>query len=158
RVCALACQTNDDCPNTTDCQPVMTLGRVCSPQLNACPVTSMLATGINPRAARVVDLDLDGTPEIVVTAIDEARVDRKSGGAYGYAFTAATAPNPWEIEVADVNRDTYPDLITANRFGQNVTVLRGLGRFFTPIGEYAVGSKPGRIALGDLDHDAGHTN
>src|SRR5262249_23687550 len=158
QVCALACASNDECPNGTDCQQVAMLGRVCAPQLNACPVTSMIATGLNPRAVRIVDLDLDGTPEIAVTTVSDLEIFKAAGGgAYRYAYAAATGANPWEIEVADLNGDNFPDLITANRVGQNLTVLPGLVRFFTQIGEYDVGWMPGLIAIADLDHDPAGT-
>ena len=154
QVCALACTTSNDCPNDTDCQQLAG-GSFCAPQLNKCPVSSMLPTGVNPRAVHVVDLDLDGTPEIVVSLVGDLDVFRP-GSARGYyhAYRAATGLNPWEMAIADLNNDTFPDIVTANRFKQNVSVLLGLGRLFTPIAEHTVGSSPGFTAVGDLDRDA----
>ena len=154
QVCALACQSSNDCPNDTDCQQLAG-GSFCAPQLNKCPVSSMLATGVNPRAVRVLDLDLDGVPEIVVSLVGDVDVFRPGGPrGYYHAYRAATGLNPWEMAVADLNNDTFPDVVTANRFRQNVSVLLGLGRLFTPLAEHTVGSSPTFTAVGDLDHDA----
>src|SRR5262249_6490729 len=124
-----------------------------------CPVSSMLPTGVNPRGVRVVDLDLDGTPEIAVSNVSNVEIYRPGGARlYRKSYTSATGANPWEMDAADLNGDAFPDLVTANRFGQNVSVLLGLGRLFTQIGQYTVGAMPGLIAIGDLDHDAGRSS
>jgi len=153
QVCALTCSSNADCPNDTDCQQIGG-ANFCTPQLNKCPVSSMLSTGVNARAVHIADLDLDGVPEILVSTVADVDVFRAGGTRlYYHAYRAATGLNPWEMAIADLNSDTFPDVITANRFRQNVSVLLGLGRLFTPIAEHAVGSSPTATALGNLDRD-----
>ncbi len=154
-VCSFTCAKSDDCPNGTDCQPVPDAGLTCAPQLNTCPATSLVATGVNPRAARVVDLDGDGQAEVAVTNVDDLEVFASRGGGWSKAYSAATGPNPWELDVGDVNADGLPDLVTGNRFGQNVTVLLGLGGLFARAQELKVGASPGQVHVGQLDQAEG---
>ena len=96
---------------------------------------------------RTADLNGDGHPDIVTTNLDgdsvtvllgDGRVDFHE--APGSPFR--TAPAPWEVAIADVNRDGKPDLAiipydrdARTRGGEsNVTVLAGDGTGrFTPL-------------------------
>jgi FG-GAP-like repeat len=96
---------------------------------------------------RTADLNGDGKPDIVTTNLDGDSVTVLLGDGHG-GFREApgspfkTAPAPWEVNIADVNRDGRPDLVVIpydrdarTRGGEaNVTVLigDGTGRF-TPL-------------------------
>ena len=93
---------------------------------------------------RPADLNGDGKADIVTTNLDGDSVTVLPGDGRG-GFREApgspfpTAPAPWAIDIADVNRDGKPDLIVipydrdakSRGGGANVTVLigDGSGRF-----------------------------
>ncbi|HEX3879049.1 MAG TPA: VCBS repeat-containing protein, partial [Bryobacteraceae bacterium] len=119
---------------------------------------------------RAADLNGDGRPDIVTTNLDGNSVTvllgQPNGGfreAAGSPF--ATAPAPWEVSIADVNRDGKPDLIiipydrdAKTRGGEsNVTVLVGDGRGgFMPLSgsPFSLGScaQPTAGVATDLSH------
>jgi hypothetical protein len=60
------------------------------------------------------------------------------------------------VAAGDVNGDAITDLVTGNRYSQNVSVLLGDGTgHFSPAGDYATGSAPAAVILGDFTGD-GH--
>jgi len=60
--------------------------------------------------------------------------------------------------VADVDGDTLPDIVTANRLGDDVSVLRGdgVGGFDAPR-RFATGDEPSAVQVADVDLD-GHVD
>jgi hypothetical protein len=93
---------------------------------------------------RTADLNGDGKPDIVTTNLNGDSVTILLGDGYGRFHEApdspvATAPAPWSLAVADLNRDGKPDLTiipyerdAKQRGGEsNVTILLGdgTGRF-----------------------------
>jgi hypothetical protein len=96
---------------------------------------------------RSADLNGDGKADIVTTNLDGDSVSVLLGDGRG-GFREApgspfqTAPAPWAVDIADVNRDGKPDLIVipydrdakTRGGGANVTVLIGDGSGrFTPL-------------------------
>ena len=68
-------------------------------------------------------------------------------------FSAGTYP--WSVAAGDVNGDGKIDLVTANRYGNDVSVLLGDGLGgFGAAQNYAVGSEPTSVVLGDFNHDS----
>jgi hypothetical protein len=93
---------------------------------------------------RTADLNGDGKPDIVTTNLDGDSVTVLLGDGHGSFHEAPgspfkSAPAPWEVNIADVNRDGKPDLVVipydrdskTRGGGANVTVLigDGTGRF-----------------------------
>jgi hypothetical protein len=87
------------------------------------------------------------------------------GRAHAQGFVAAptspfaTGTNPNDLATADVNADGHLDLVTANNFGDNVTVLlgTGTGSFAPAAGSpflFSAGSGPTCVAIGDVNADS----
>jgi len=117
---------------------------------------------------RTADLNSDGKPDIVTTNLDGDSVTVLLGDGHG-GFREAprspfpTAPAPWEVAIADVNRDGKPDLVVIpydrdarTRGGAaNVSVLLGdgTGRFAPLAGSpFPLGAcaQPTQVAAADL--------
>lgn len=59
---------------------------------------------------------------------------------------------PQSVAVGDLNDDGFPDLVVANGYGDDVSVLLGYrGGFFHIDGNYETGDSPNCVTLGDLD-------
>jgi hypothetical protein len=58
------------------------------------------------------------------------------------------------VAVADVNGDAKPDVVTANLFSNNVSILLGTGSgSFGAANNFAVGNSPDSVAIADLNGD-----
>jgi hypothetical protein len=117
---------------------------------------------------RAADLNGDGKTDIVTTNLDGDSVTVLLGDGRGGFHEAPgspfpTAPAPWAVDIADVNRDGKPDLIVIpydrdakTRGGaSNVTVLTGdgSGRFAPlPGSPFSLGTcaQPTDVAAADL--------
>jgi hypothetical protein len=117
---------------------------------------------------RAADLNGDGIPDIVTTNLDGDSVTVLLGDGHGGFREASgepfkTAPAPWEVNIADINRDGKLDLViipydrdAKTRGGEaNVTVLTGdgTGRFTALAGSpFSLGScvQPTQVAAADL--------
>jgi len=115
-----------------------------------------------PSGLVLVDVDMDGVLDAVTTNGTETgsphsmSVRRGLGnGTFGPAADYTTAFFPLAVATGDLNADTWPDIVTANRGSSSVSVFlnRGDGTFFPRV-NYAVGSGPRSIAIGDLDGDS----
>ena len=117
-------------------------------------------TGKTPRTVAVGDFNGDGQVDIVTANLgdDTASVLLGRGdGTFSFgAQKAAPAPPlaPFQVVVADVNGDGIPDIITANRPDNSVSVLLGNpdGSFQTKE-TYATDRSPFSVAVADLNGD-----
>jgi FG-GAP-like repeat/Bacterial pre-peptidase C-terminal domain len=117
-------------------------------------------TGRTPRTVAVGDFTGDGQVDIVTANLgdDTASVLLGRGdGTFSYgAQQAAPAPPlaPFQVVVADLTGDGIPDIITANRPDNSVSVLLGNpdGSFQTKE-TYATGPGPFSVAVADLTGD-----
>ncbi len=80
------------------------------------------------------------------------------GNVYALPFNPAVnyevGSNPQAMAVGDFNQDGNPDLVTANYFDHNVSVLLGAGNgTFGAAVNYAVGRNPLSVAVGDFNRD-----
>ncbi len=106
------------------------------------------------RDVRAVDLDLDGTSEIVVSCASARIVVVSDDGRR--ARSIPTGDDAGTLAVADVDGDRIPDLVTSNLgAGSSFSVLLGTGAGgFEPPIRVQSGMSPQKLAIGDLDRDA----
>jgi hypothetical protein len=60
---------------------------------------------------------------------------------------------PAALEIADVNGDARPDLVTANRLGDDVSVFLNAGSGSFQRRDYVTSARPSSLAVADLDGD-----
>ncbi|TAF68987.1 MAG: hypothetical protein EAZ59_09855, partial [Oscillatoriales cyanobacterium] len=89
---------------------------------------------------------LSGTPQPPPNNNDDQLFAAKTYYTVGASPTVAT--------IQDVNDDGTPDIITANRYSNNVSVLPGNGDgTFAPPKDYPVADQPTSVAVGDVNGD-----
>ena len=73
---------------------------------------------------------------------------------HGFSVSSVltTDTGPFSIAVADLNHDTWPDLVVANRAG-SVSVLLNRGGKFPTVRNYATGHAPQAVIVANLDAD-----
>jgi len=127
------------------------------------------ATGTKPASVAIGDLDRDGKPDLAVSNSDDNTVSvlrntATSGSITTGSFAAhvdfATGSLSYSVAIGDLDGDGKPDLAVANFFGSTVSVLRNTatsgfittGSFAANV-DFATGSTPNSVAIGDLDGD-----
>lgn len=118
-----------------------------------------LAVEASPGPMAVGDFDLDGDADVAVIAFSfehDVWILENSGDSTFSASPFALANDiPQSIVAEDLNRDGSPDLVTANRSGESVTVFLNDGRGNLAIRtDYKVGYQPYAVTTGDLDGDS----
>jgi trimeric autotransporter adhesin len=129
------------------------------------------AVGNNPESVAIGDFNGDGRPDLVVANHGSNTVsvllNTTPPGAVVPAFAAqvdfATGVRPIAVAVADLNGDGKPDLAFVNVYegtgGNSVSVLLNTTApgavlpAFTPKVDFATGTSPGFVAIGDLNGD-----
>ncbi len=113
----------------------------------------------------VNDFDRDGKPDIVSTnwsgnTVNILRNTSTGPGVISFAagVTFGVGAQPWACEVGDVDGDGKPDIVASNFIGNSISVLRntsaGAGSIaFAPKVDYAAGTVPAFVHIGDLDGD-----
>lgn len=118
--------------------------------------------GSEPDTAVAGDLDGDGDMDVAMTnraqyaGEQSVSIFRNRGnGTFEEAVNYAVGDNPHILTVADVDGDGDLDVITANEFGDSVTVLfnAGDGTFPARQDYPSGGDCPGGVAAADFDHD-----
>jgi len=115
------------------------------------------ATGTQPRALAIADVNLDGKPDLLIANAVGNTVSVLLGngnGTFQPQVTFAAGSGPFAIAVADVNLDGKPDLVVADSGSNSVSVLlgNGNGTFQNPL-TFATGSSPRSVAIADLNGD-----
>lgn len=130
------------------------------------PNTTFTPSPTNPAVSWIVAGDFNGDtkPDIAcaLNANNTVAVLLNNGTTGGVASFAAAVnypvgPNPQGLAVGDVNSDGRPDLISANRNGNSVTVLlcNANGTFANAPGggSYLAGSAANHVVIGDFNGD-----
>jgi len=120
----------------------------------------VIPTGDTPRGIAVADFNGDGNVDVVNAnqGDDTATVLLGNGDGTLSLGTQQSVPasnlRPFQVVVADVNRDGIPDIITANRSDNSVSVMLGNrdGSFQTKE-TFATGRLPISVAVADLNGD-----
>jgi FG-GAP-like repeat/PASTA domain/FG-GAP repeat len=118
------------------------------------------ATGISPYAVAIGDLNGDGKPDLATADFFPNTVSvllNRGDGSFQAKVDYATGPSPVSVAIGDLNGDGKPDLAIANldvNLGNSVSVLlnRGDGSFQGKV-DYATGTGPSSVAIGDLNGD-----
>jgi hypothetical protein len=125
------------------------------------------ATGVNPFAVAISDLDGDGKPDIIVVnfssnSISVFRNTSTSGSITFAAKVDFAGINPYGIAIGDMDADGKPDLVIANSraSGSSVSVFRntsssGSITFASPF-DLTTGSYSSGVAISDIDGDGKH--
>ena len=121
------------------------------------------------RSLAIGDIDGDGKPDLVTANagsnnISILRNTTTIGAINSSSFAAkvdiATAGHPWFVAIGDLNGDGKPDVAVANSNGNNISIFRNTATtgiinansFATQI-DYATGTTPFSVAIGDIDGD-----
>ncbi len=127
------------------------------------------ATGSSPYSVAIGDLDGDGKPDLAVANQNSATVSvfrntSTSGSIAAGSFAAivnfTTGTNPFSVAIGDLDGDGKPDLAVANQNSTTVSVFRNTstsgsiaaGSFAAKV-DFATGTTPYSVAIGDLDGD-----
>jgi hypothetical protein len=128
------------------------------------------ATGTNPYAVAIGDLDRDGKPELVVAneasgTVSVLRNTATNGsittGSFATKVDLTTGTNPRSVAIGDMDGDGKPDVAVANAGSNTLSVFRNISATgsinsgsFAPKVDFASGSAPTSVAIGDLDGDS----
>ncbi len=127
------------------------------------------ATGYNPFSLAIGDLDGDGKPDLAIAnsssnTVSVLRNTSSNGlitaGSFANKVDFATGAYPRSVAIADLDGDGKPDLAITNTNDNSISVLRNTsssgaintGSFATKV-DFATGSTPHGLAIGDLDGD-----
>ncbi len=123
------------------------------------PPTTLVDTGRSPYAVQVADLNGDGRPDIIVANRDSDSVGVFLGNGDGtfqpmQSYSVGIGSGPVAVYVADLTGNGIDDIVTADRFSNQVSVLMGNGDgTFQPVQTYSVGMQPHGIYVADVNGD-----
>jgi 6-phosphogluconolactonase (cycloisomerase 2 family) len=127
------------------------------------------ATGNAPSSVAIGDLDGDGKPDLAVAnsssnTVSVYRNTSTSGsivaGSFAAKFDFTTGTQPISVAIGDLDGNGKPDLAVANFGSASVSVFRNTstsgsivaGSFAAKV-DFATGTNPYSVAIGDLDGD-----
>ncbi len=120
-------------------------------------------TGINPWSVAIGDIDGDSKPDMVIANYNSNTVsilrNTASIGVLSFALKVdfTSGIHPKSVTIGDIDGDGKPDLVIANDSSNSVSVLRNTGSSgfinFAPKVDFATGSFPSSVAIGDIDGD-----
>ncbi|NVB42499.1 VCBS repeat-containing protein [Pseudenhygromyxa sp. WMMC2535] len=114
-----------------------------------------------PMHAELVDIDLDGSLDLVTSVVNnlgsEGRVVVFHGagdGSFPEQVEYAISSDPWWVTTGDLNMDGHLDLVVAGYGDDSISVLLGnsQGAFLAPTRIEVCGG-PQSVAIGDMNND-----
>jgi FG-GAP-like repeat len=127
---------------------------------------SPFPAGAAPFSVALADVDKDGHLDLVVAnfsghggdrsrdAVNVLLGDGRGGFRPMKGSPFMTGANPTRVAAGDVNGDGWPDVVTGNMSGGDVTVLLGDGKGSLRLGvSRPAGKEPYGVAVGDVDGD-----
>ncbi|HEV8272219.1 MAG TPA: VCBS repeat-containing protein, partial [Chitinophagaceae bacterium] len=127
-------------------------------------------TGVIPFSVTISDVDGDGKSDMIIinsasNSISVFRNTSISGSISASSFAAkvdfATGANPVSVAIDDVDGDSKPDLVIANRSSDNISVLRNTSTpgsisssSFAAKVDFSAGAGPLSVVVGDVDGDS----
>jgi hypothetical protein len=121
------------------------------------------AAGTSPYSAAIGDIDGDGKPDLAVAnqTTNDVSVLRNTSTTGTISFAAkidlATGTTPRSVTIGDLDGDGKPDIATANRNSNNVSVMRNtstIGSISVAAKvDFGAGTSTNSIAIADLDGD-----
>ncbi len=127
-----------------------------------------VTTNLYPNGVVIIDLDGDGIPDLATpnkanspTSLISVVRNTSSGGILSFAtkidLPAPSGSLPYSIAAGDIDGDGLPDLVVTNHVSSTVSVYRNTSTpgniSFAARVEFATGSNPLSVAIGDLDGD-----
>jgi gliding motility-associated-like protein len=126
-------------------------------------------SGTAPVSSAIADIDGDGKPDLVIannnsSTVSVYRNTSSSGSIAASSFAARvdliTGTNPNRVTIGDIDGDGKPDLIVINQNNNSISVFRNTSTpgsitassFATKV-DFAAGSSPYYVAIGDIDGD-----
>ena len=121
--------------------------------------------GLAPGSLAIGDLNGDGKPDLATANWRDVSVLFNGGdGNLSPAVSFSTGTNPTWVALGDLNGDGKTDMVVANRgmntgdpsgtiIGADVAVLLNMGSGTFVAANYAAGTSPVAVALGDLNAD-----
>ena len=124
-------------------------------------------TDENPYSLAIIDCDLDGRPDIVVTnqysSPGSISVFHNTGStgvlSLGPRVNYTCGDSPRNLEAGDIDGDGKPEIITANQYSQTISIFKNISKpgsiSYAPRVDIAMAAStyPESIALGDLNGD-----
>ncbi len=121
------------------------------------------ATGINPHSVSVCDFNSDGKPDIVSAnwvgnSVSVFRNTSTSGNiSFAQKVDFLTATTSVFVNTGDLDGDGKPDIVTANWYGNNVSLFRNTSTSgnisFAPRTDLSPFDLPDCVGIGDLNGD-----
>ncbi len=129
--------------------------------------TQSFSAGTNPAAVAVADVNRDGLLDVIVANAGSNNVTilrntTAVGGAtagFAAAQNFAVQSSPTSVATGDLNGDGDIDIVVGNEASDTVSVLfnsttaNSTTFGFAPAGNFAVGTTPRAVAIGDLNND-----